>query len=235
MKKAAFIIVNLLPLNLVNFLRKLYFFQQIKNKKFVSSEPEYNYLINFVKQGDTVIDVGANVGRYCLKLSEIVGEQGNVIAFEPMIKSFENLTYFVNRLQVQNITLLNLAASDETTYLNLITENKITFNNYIFDTDTRIKTSKFNTISDIKYNKIRKLAIKIDDLNIPKKVSLVKIDVEGNEFSVIKGMEKLILRDHPILIIERNEVEIDDYIINLGYKLDSLNSSSSRNSIFTKI
>ena len=232
MKKIAFFIINKLPKNFVNYLRKHYFFQQIKRNNFVSLEPEYNNLKNLIQKGDTVIDVGANIGRYSIKLSEIVGKEGNVIAFEPMTQSFENLTYFVNRLQIENITLLNLAASDETTFVSLITENKLLFHNYLFDTDTRAKTSKAK--ADINNNVVYKLAIKIDNLNIPTKVSLVKIDVEGNELSVIKGMHKLILRDYPILIIEDNEEEVADYIFNLGYRLHSLNSDSSRNSVFIK-
>ena len=232
MKKIASFIINKLPKNFVNYLKKHYFFQQIKRDKFVSLEPEYYHLKNLIQKGDTVIDVGANIGRYSIKLSKILGEKGNVIAFEPMTQSFENLTYFVNRLQIENITLLNLAASDETTFVSLITENKLLFHNYLFDTDTRTKISKAN--ADINSKVVYKLAIKIDDLNIPTKVSLVKIDVEGNELSVIKGMHKLILRDYPILIIEDNEEEVADYIINLGYRLHSLNSDSSRNSMFIK-
>ena len=36
-----------------------------------------------MSRGDTVLDVGANVGQYCALLAEVVGPEGRVIAFEP--------------------------------------------------------------------------------------------------------------------------------------------------------
>ena len=53
----------------------------LKVGKFVSSESEFFILKKFVKKNQNVIDVGANIGRYSFKLSDIIGKNGLVYSF----------------------------------------------------------------------------------------------------------------------------------------------------------
>ena len=59
---------------------------------------------------------------------------------------------------------------------------------------------------------------KIDKLNL--KISLIKIDVNGHELSVVKGLNNIIKKDKPALIIEtdKNIYKIDNYLKKLNYK-----------------
>ena len=68
-----------------------------------------------MKPGDTVLDIGANIGHYTARLSNLVGANGRVIAFEPIPETFELLACNVARLAIQNVTLINAAACDSTT------------------------------------------------------------------------------------------------------------------------
>lgn len=52
---------------------------------------ETNIMKNYIKEGDIVIDVGANIGYFTLLFSKLVGENGKVFAFEPESKNFELL------------------------------------------------------------------------------------------------------------------------------------------------
>ena len=70
--------------------------------------------------------------------------------------------------------------------------------------------------------------IAVDALKIPKTVKLIKIDVEGQELSTLKGMKQLLKRDHPILIVEGNEEEVASYLDDLGYKSDHLDGSHNK-------
>jgi len=47
------------------------------------SEGENIIMSQFIEEGDTVIDIGANIGTTVLSLSKKVGEKGKVLAFEP--------------------------------------------------------------------------------------------------------------------------------------------------------
>jgi hypothetical protein len=70
-------------------------------------------VIQAIKKGDTVFDIGANAGIYTLLFSEYVGQYGKVHAFEPLP---ENLTYLrqhvgINRLQ--NVSIHGLAVASK--------------------------------------------------------------------------------------------------------------------------
>jgi FkbM family methyltransferase len=219
-------LLKLFPSNIQRILSKKYFFRQIKSGNFRSAEVEWDNLEKWLKPGDCCIDVGANIGRYTLKMSKIVGNGGLVIAFEPLTKAFDMLVYFVNKGSYRNISLLNAAASDNPAVINVVTDFGGTNNPYIFETNTKTKISNiFNEQNE------SKLAISIDSLNLPKKINLIKIDVEGHELEVCKGMVELLKRDYPVLIIEDNDSSIADFLSQFGYEGNRF-SDDGRNLVF---
>src|SRR5258708_2018617 len=60
----------------------------------------------WVRPGDTVIDIGAHIGRHLLPLSQCVGEDGMAIAFEPLPFAFEKLR---EKFKTKNVWLHNAA------------------------------------------------------------------------------------------------------------------------------
>ena len=218
--------INIFPNSFQTQLSKYYFYNQIKSEKFRSAEIEWDYLSNYIHPGDTCIDVGANIGRYTLKMSKLVGNNGLVISFEPLTSAFEMLTYFVNKGKYKNICLLNLAASESISIIDVETDYGNLNNPYLFETNTKTKISNIHNGDNEK-----KLAIKIDSLDLPNKIKIIKIDVEGHELEVCKGMTNLINRDHPILIIENNDLNIPNYLSQFGYECLKL-SNDSRNSVY---
>lgn len=69
-------------------------------------------LDKWIKPGGWVGDVGANVGHYRLRLSKLVDTNGRVVAFEPVIDSFYFLTRNAFYYGCNNVTLLNMGASN---------------------------------------------------------------------------------------------------------------------------
>ena len=61
------------------------------------------------------------------------------------------------------------------------------------------------------------VAIPIDSLQFPSRISLAKIDVEGHELAALKGMQNLVKRDHPVLIVEGQAEPVSEYLRALGY------------------
>lgn len=197
-------------------LKRFHFRRQIKKGAFITWEPEFKELNKFISEGDWVIDVGANVGHYTYKLSELVGAAGRVIAFEPIPTTFSHLSANMQQSKYQNITLMNAAASEETTSVSMsIPDFSSGLKNYY-----QASISSVSADSDISV-----LTFSIDSLKINHKVSLIKIDAEGHEPAVLRGAQKLLERDMPILIVETVTDEIRERLLQLGYKEEKYKNS----------
>ncbi|MFL9880076.1 FkbM family methyltransferase [Herbaspirillum rhizosphaerae] len=222
--------VKMLPDRMQHAASKWYFFRQIRTGRFKSHEAEWARLSNWLSPGDWCIDVGANVGRYSLKMSELVGSSGQVIAFEPLTHTFDLLTHFVEKGGYRNITMLNAAATEQTCLIRIAPDLFPANPNYIFDTNTGSRISSTdNGAGD------SKLGLSIDSLKLPHRIALVKMDVEGHELAVCKGMTELIQRDHPVLIVEVQNATtgVPEFLAQFGYQ-GVRSSENSRNLVFTK-
>ena len=69
------------------------------------------------------------------------------------------------------------------------------------------------------------LTLSIDSLALPHTVRLVKIDAEGHELSVLKGMVALLARDRPTLIIEVSGQEVHSFLEGLNYSRETIPNS----------
>jgi FkbM family methyltransferase len=174
--------------------------------RFRSDEPEFQRLAEWVQPGDWVLDIGANVGQYTLRLSELVGPQGRVIAFEPIAETVEILAAMARRARHRNITLLNVAVSECAGEVRLrVPANLDGLPDYF---QSRVAGDGDQPA----------LAVALDGFHFPHRIALVKIDVERHEVSVIRGMLKLIERDRPTLIVEGHEGIYPEFLQAFGYR-----------------
>lgn len=133
---------------------------------------EESLIRQYLRPGDTYIDVGANIGTTTLSAASVVGENGSVVAIEPHPRISQYLTDNVNQNQPSNISIYPLAVGDA--------KGEIHFSN-----DT----------SDVRNHVVRMGAIVVEvDLldNVLRPhhftcINLMKIDVEGYEIFVLKG------------------------------------------------
>jgi FkbM family methyltransferase len=199
-------IASLLPTEVIQELRRLRFLSRAKRGNFHPNEPEANILSSFVSPGDWVIDIGANVGQYSLLLSGLVGQSGRVLAFEPILNSASTLASVAARYsQWQNISVLNLAVSDKTGMLFFdVPVDGTGLQNY---ERAQVKSCGATAV----------LGISIDSLNLPRRISLAKIDAEGHENEILAGMRRTIERDLPTLIVEDNGEPTPGFLVDLGY------------------
>ena len=72
---------------------------------------------------------------------------------------------------------------------------------------------------------LQAMTLAIDSLCLPSAVQLVKIDAEGHELNVLRGMTQLLSRDKPVLIIEVSSREVDSFLEPLGYSRETLPNS----------
>lgn len=137
----------------------------------------------FLREGDMVIDAGANIGLLTLRAAKIVGEKGNVISIEPHPETFQWLekNLFLNKFS--NIHLHNVAVGHK--------EQIVPFTNF--------KIKDVNKISDIEGT--LKLPMKtLDTLCVQVlRCNLLKIDVEGFELPALFGAEDLLKRTDVVM------------------------------------
>lgn len=136
-------------------------------------------LLNYLKSGDVVYDIGANVGVHTIFMAKRVGEEGRVFAFEPESQTYEMLLKNIKLNNLNNVIPLKLALGSnmgESFLYSGINEGS-TFN-----------LIKFGDKINQKIKIIRgDFLVKDKSLPLP---NVVKIDVEGYEYKVLKGLEE---------------------------------------------
>jgi len=202
-------VAKYLPFGMQQEIKRLKFRSEIRRGVFRSPEPEARLLDNWVHEGDWVIDIGANVGHYTLALSALVGRSGRVIAFEPVPHTFELLAANTALSKFPNVTLLSLAASDAVRVVGM--------NLPLFDSGLQnFYQARITPSEDAPYHV---MALPTDALRLAGPVALIKIDAEGHELSVLKGMRSLIQLRKPVLIVEGAEVAVEMFLAELGYQV----------------
>ena len=204
-----------LPAGTQHELRRIFFRSQIRRRSFFTDEKEYALLDRLLRAGDWALDIGANVGHYTLRMAELTGPAGRVIALEPIPDTFALLTENVRHSGHANVSLLNCAASERTAVVGMeIPRFPDGLENYY----------QAHVVSGAAGLSI--LALSIDSLALPA-VRLVKIDAEGHELPVLQGMRRLVERDHPVMIVETSTGETTRLIESWAYRVERLPGSSN--------
>jgi len=165
-------------------------------------EPQIQRLMNaIISEGDTVIDIGANIGVHSILLSNLVGRGGKVLAFEPIPHLIKKLNTNLVLANSRNVAVYPFAVGDKNGQLEI---------NAIDEDDFNSGSSSLVVNENIKLletHKIKINSIILDDFLLEKninKIDFVKIDIEGFELNALKGMRSLIAKSKPTMIIEYN-------------------------------
>lgn len=94
------------------------------------SELEADIFRQIVKEGDSVIEVGANIGTHTLVLSNLCKDSGKVIAFEPQRVVYQTLCANIALNSKTNVFAYQQALSDKNGYLNIPILDYKTTNNF---------------------------------------------------------------------------------------------------------
>lgn len=210
-------LLGALPRRQQQALKRLYYEHKLRRGQFSADEPEFARLDSWLNEGDWVLDIGANIGHYTCRLAELVGPQGHVIALEPVAETFHLLSTNVAYLPAANVTLLNVAASDHTDLVGMTIPRLA----------TGLRNFYMAHLSQEDWD-VRALCLPIDALGIQSAVRLVKIDVEGHELSVLKGMKELLGRCRPMLIVEGDVPEVAAFLNEMGYWSERYPASPNR-------
>jgi FkbM family methyltransferase len=142
------------------------------------------FLRRYLKPGDAVIDVGANIGHLALTASARVGAQGVVYAIEPHPRTFKYLMANVELNRAQNVKALNTAVGH--------TIGQVLFSDSRSDDQNSVVVNRPGI--EVPITRLDDLAI-AEDL-----IALLKVDVEGFEKPVLEGASAVLARTLAVYI-----------------------------------
>ncbi len=145
-------------------------------------------------KGDTIIEVGSNVGTETIAFSDILGPTGRVYAFEPVPENLASLN--LNFASKSNVSIMAYAVGQ--------TEGEIKF---ILPPEGALSGIGYiaNTQKERTQEGIRVPCRSLDSFKGIQKLKLICIDAEGAEVDILKGAENVIRRFSPFIICEYSE------------------------------
>lgn len=168
-----------------------------------------------IKKGMTVVDAGANDGYFTRLFSKLVGPEGRVYAFEPDRENYPRL--IENTKHLKNVTVYPYAVSDEdgeATWYHVIGANEC---------HSLLPYDASYPKKNIEEQKVKVVTL---DSIIPEKIDVLKIDVEGAEDKVFRGMKRH-LQESPWVAFEYTKGFLDSFIEELKLS-GTLYSTSSQ-------
>src|SRR5688572_19286345 len=152
-----------------------------------------------IEAGDTVLDIGANIGAHTLPMASLVGASGQVVAFEPTAFAYGKLQ--------QNIALNPHLASRIVAFQCMLKDDgNDTLPSSLFSSwplsargERHAKHKGMGmTTAGAKSASLDEIARTID----LKRIDFIKIDVDGHELPVLRGAARSIDRFRPTILIE---------------------------------
>lgn len=180
------------------------------------------FLKRHLRPGDTVIDGGANVGFVSALIASNVGPTGEVHGFEPLLECYERCQVLASLNPQFHFFFHNAALGEEDGVLPI----------YCPEGDARNAT----LISGKNYTDARQVPVKrLDDyiatnISSPEKIRVIKLDVQGFEYLVLRGLEKFFSGTtlRPVIACDMKPWEIrnightledfDRYMTSFGYR-----------------
>jgi len=170
------------------YQQRLYYFGTQDRK----SEELFSRLL---RAGDTVLDVGANIGIYTLLAASKVGVHGRVMSLEPIPETFRELRENVRLNCCKDVSLYQVAAwqCNGTVQMGC-------------PMDPRRHADLYGVgIEGIEQSTLTVKAVRIDDLVRSagiSRVDFIKMDIEGAELPALRGASEVLWRDRPKLMLE---------------------------------
>lgn len=179
---------------------------------------QYHYFAKYlVAAGDTVIDLGANLGYYSNLFQEWVGPGGKLYAVEPVIPFNEILQWKLgNKKQV---TILPYALGTEEKDITLVIPKNLSYLSTglpnVYDSDTHGNLEDYGFKFNAKMKKGSGLFKNLERLDF------VKCDIEGYEEFVLPELKEVLVKHKPIIQVETwgpHKKIVEEFLLGIGYQ-----------------
>ena len=160
--------------------------------------------------GQVVFDVGANLGIYSYWMNKAVGREGKVVAFEPQPELAKHLEDLKDAFGLASLEIVNKGLSSSVG------------SSQLYRPEAGSGAGSLN-VRPAGWQSINVDLITLDAYyDSPRPVKFIKCDVEGHEYDVLLGSQRILLRDKPALLLEIHHCEAEKgdiaaYLADLGY------------------
>lgn len=167
-----------------------------------------------VREGSTVFDIGANVGFYTLLASVLVGNGGQVIAFEPVPRNLRYLHEHLRLNRVQNVRVVEAAVAEHEGVAHFEVGPHSSMGYLSGEGRLEVGTVGLDEM------------VAAGELPLP---NCMKIDVEGGEALVLSGARAMLAERHPTIFLATHGETVHrnccDLLQSLGYELEPIGES----------
>lgn len=161
-------------------------------------ENEINKLIRLsLKIGENALDIGCNIGLQSLRMSQCVAGNGKVYAFEPLIYLQEKCKKNILLNKADNITLFPYALSDGESVADFSIDRNL-WNQGTFSLNNKPDGPEKQVVNI-------KIGDNLSEIQQLTSLALIKIDVEGFEYQVLRGLKQTLQKHRPRIIFEYDE------------------------------
>jgi FkbM family methyltransferase len=178
--------------------------------------------VAYLKKGDVLFDVGANVGYYTVLGSTLVGKTGKVFSFEPFVRNISFLYRHIEINHLKNVVIVPSAVSNELGMAAFYTNVNSAMGHVegASSIQTNREQSDVLLVSTFCLDEVSEKLNQIPDV--------LKIDVEGAELNVLKGASKKILPAHPVIFLSVHSSVLREHCLQLlkpfGYHFQPLDN-----------
>jgi FkbM family methyltransferase len=196
-------------------------------KMFIKEPGTCSWISSNVKPGEVFYNIGANIGIYSILAAERVGNKGKVFAFEPHSPNFTRLLDNIAANNLEHVVIpCNLALHCEDDFLpfRYSSFQAGSWYSQLSPSSDAPETGERSEISELKY------AVSIDSLIASGKFRSphhIKIDVDGNELFILRGMANLLTSTE-----RPDSIQVE---INKGYRPEILKFMESHEHILTEV
>jgi FkbM family methyltransferase len=154
-----------------------------------------------VREGDTCIDIGAQKGYVSLTLAQAVGNKGRVLAFDADKRAAAKLIANIDRTNQRVIEVFQCALGEREGSCTFVLSKVLGWSSRF--PNELAKTAVEETV-EVKVNSFDEMIARKEISIEPNKVSFIKLDAEGSEPLILKGMRSFLSTARPVLCVEVN-------------------------------
>ena len=154
---------------------------------------EIRFVLRHLSPGDTAVDIGAHKGAYAYWMHKAVAPHGRVVCFEPQKPMVGYLNRMKEAVPLARLEVVNLALSSRRGEMTLAVPQTggsqgATLESGLLKGPHMLYLVGVTTLDEF--------------FGADTPVKLIKCDVEGHEFEVFKGGERLLRKYRPVVLFE---------------------------------